>query len=176
MSPHGPIRDGNCFGCHAPHGSNNSRLLAKPYPEAFYQPFAEEKYDLCFSCHDKQLVETEKTANLTGFRNGQRNLHFVHVNRAKGRNCRSCHETHVSTNELHLRDSVPFGNWQMPIRFAKVDTGGSCSPGCHKSYTYDRNNPVNYSAPPTSPAPTPAPTGPPPPQSNVTASNAEVKR
>jgi predicted CXXCH cytochrome family protein len=157
---HGPIRDGNCSGCHDTHGSNNSRLLQKPYPEAFYQPFAEEKYGLCFSCHDKQLVETQKTANLTNFRTGDRNLHFLHVNREKGRNCRSCHETHASTNELHLRDSVPYGKWEMPIKYVKSESGGSCSPGCHKPYTYDRVNPVDYApTAPTAPAaPAPAAT------------------
>ena len=53
---HGPIRDGHCSGCHMVHGSDISRLLAKPYPETFYQPFAVDKYDLCFMCHDQQLV------------------------------------------------------------------------------------------------------------------------
>ena len=155
---HGPIRDGNCGGCHDTHGSNVSRLLAKPYPEAFYQPFAMEKYDLCFTCHDKQLVLTEKTANLTSFRNGDRNLHFVHVNKEKGRNCRSCHQTHASTNELHVRDSVPFGKWEMPIKFSKSDSGGSCSPGCHKPFAYDRTKAVDYDAtPPALPMPKPAP-------------------
>ena len=162
---HGPIRDGNCAGCHETHGSNVSRLLAKPYPEAFYQSFAQEKYDLCFTCHDKQLVLTEKTANLTAFRNGDRNLHFVHVNREKGRNCRSCHETHASTNELHVRNSVPFGKWEMPIKFARSDSGGSCSPGCHKPYAYDRNAPIDYGATPSPPAPAPGPLLPPPPPS-----------
>jgi predicted CXXCH cytochrome family protein len=144
---HGPIRDGNCSGCHNTHGSGVSRLLAKPYPEPFYQPFKLDDYGLCFSCHDQQLVLAEKAGGLTGFRNGDRNLHFVHVNKQKGRTCRACHSTHASNNELHIRDSVPFGKWQMPIAFAKVETGGSCSPGCHKPYAYDRDNPVQYEAP-----------------------------
>jgi predicted CXXCH cytochrome family protein len=136
---HGPIRDGNCGGCHNTHGSELPRLLTRTYPDAFYQSFALEKYELCFSCHDKQLVLAEKTTGLTGFRNGETNLHFVHINKTeKGRNCRACHETHASTNELHVRDSVPYGKWQMPIAFEKTDTGGSCTPGCHKRYAYDR--------------------------------------
>jgi hypothetical protein len=36
----------------------------------------------------------------------------------------------------------------MPIKFAKSDSGGSCSPGCHKPYAYDRNAPVDYQATP----------------------------
>jgi predicted CXXCH cytochrome family protein len=154
MNKHGPIRDGNCGGCHNVHGSDQAKLLAKPYPETFYQGFSVDKYELCFSCHDKQLVLLPKTTGLTGFRNGDRNLHFVHVNKAdRGRNCRACHTAHASAHELHIRDSVPYGNWQMPINFRKTEAGGSCSPGCHKPYEYDRNNPV-----PAAPAAPAAPT------------------
>ncbi|WP_428939542.1 cytochrome c3 family protein [Fontivita pretiosa] len=153
---HGPIRDGNCGGCHNVHGSEVARLLSKPYPEPFYQGFSVDKYELCFSCHDKQLVLTQRTEGLTGFRNGTQNLHFVHVNKPdRGRNCRACHSTHASSHELHVRDSVPYGNWQMPINFTRTATGGSCAPGCHKAYSYDRENPVQYT-PPTQAPPAPA--------------------
>ena len=144
---HGPARDGNCGGCHNVHGSDVTRLLSKPYPEAFYQPFSVEKYDLCFSCHDKQLVLLPKTEGLTGFRNGERNLHFVHVNKAdKGRSCRACHEPHASKLPVHLRESVPYGQWELPINFAKTTTGGSCAPGCHKPLAYDRNHAIEKPA------------------------------
>ncbi len=144
---HGPIRDGNCSGCHDTHGSANDKLLIKPYPEAFYQPFSVDKYALCFTCHDQQLVLTAEARGLTGFRNGEENLHFVHVNKPdRGRSCRACHNAHASPNELHVRDSVPYGGWQMPINFKKSETGGSCSPGCHKPYEYNRPRPVDYKA------------------------------
>lgn len=146
---HGPIRDGNCSGCHKTHGSDHSRLLVQEYPATFYQPFALEKFALCFTCHDKQLVQAPTAQGLTGFRNGELNLHYMHVNKEKGRNCRACHNAHASPNELHVRDSVPYGNWNMPINFKKTDTGGSCSPGCHKPFTYDREKPVSYEAAPT---------------------------
>jgi predicted CXXCH cytochrome family protein len=150
MSKHGPIRDGNCGGCHNPHGSDVNKLLAKPYPETFYQSFSLDKYELCFSCHDKQLVLQQKTEGLTGFRNGTENLHFLHVNKSdRGRNCRACHETHASPQDLHVRNAVPYGSWQMPINFKKTDTGGGCAPGCHKELHYDRSAPVDYAAPPT---------------------------
>jgi hypothetical protein len=38
-----------------------------------------------------------------------------------------------------VRDSVPYGNWKMPINFKRNETGGSCAPGCHKEFSYDRN-------------------------------------
>ncbi len=145
---HGPIRDGNCGGCHNTHGSEYDRLLTAPYPKTFYQPFKVEDYALCFSCHDKQLVTIQQAKGLTGFRNGDENLHYLHVNKAdRGRSCRACHNAHASPNAMHVRDTVPYGQWQMPIKFTKTDGGGSCSPGCHKPYAYDRDKAVSYAAP-----------------------------
>ena len=48
-----------------------------------------------------------------------------------------------------MRDSVPYGNWTMPINFKRTETGGSCAPGCHKAFAYDRNNPVLITPPST---------------------------
>jgi predicted CXXCH cytochrome family protein len=144
QSKHGPIRDGDCTGCHAPHGGNNNRLLAKAFPDTFYQSFDVTKYDLCFSCHDKNLVLQAKTNALTKFRNGEQNLHYLHVNKSdKGRSCRACHEVHSSKQPVHLRESVPFGKWEMPLSFNQTPTGGSCRPGCHTEMKYDRQNPVS---------------------------------
>ncbi|HUO09468.1 MAG TPA: cytochrome c3 family protein [Phycisphaerae bacterium] len=182
LSRHGPARDGTCSGCHNAHGSDTSRLLTKCYPETFYTKFEPDNFALCFSCHDQKLIETKEVEGLTGFRNGTRNLHFLHVDREKGRTCRACHETHAAKNPLLIRDSVPFGQWELPINYVKTPTGGSCSPGCHKQYAYDRNTPIdnnpaqpniantNPQSPATSAAanstptsPTPAPQPPPPP-------------
>jgi predicted CXXCH cytochrome family protein len=143
LNLHGPVRDGTCGGCHNVHGSNVQRLLAKTYPATFYETFAVEKYALCFNCHDKQLVLKPSANGLTGFRNGDDNLHFLHVNKMKrGRSCRACHSTHASSNPIHIRESVPYGNWELPVAFAPTATGGSCSPGCHQPLSYDRENPV----------------------------------
>jgi predicted CXXCH cytochrome family protein len=154
LSKHGPVRDGNCSGCHNVHGSDQTRLLAKAYPETFYAKFDPENFALCFTCHDKKLVETKDAEGLTGFRNGTRNLHFVHVDKDKGRTCRACHETHAGPNPAHIRNSVPFGQWELPLNFKKTATGGSCAPGCHKEYGYDRNTPVDNGTQTQTPAPT----------------------
>jgi len=136
---HGPIRQKDCSGCHNAHGSDNFRILRYYYPPTFYAPFDIDNYALCFSCHDKVLVLQPRTTRLTNFRNGSKNLHFVHVNKpVKGRTCRACHETHASNNPRHIRDSVPFGAWDLPINYQKTKTGGSCTPGCHKLKKYDR--------------------------------------
>jgi predicted CXXCH cytochrome family protein len=146
-SQHGPVSQDNCAACHMIHGGDNFRMLTHEYPPEFYAPFAEERYALCFNCHDADLVFDANTTSLTDFRNGDVNLHFLHVNREKkGRTCRACHETHAGNNEKHIRDSVPFGSggWELPIRFEKMADGGRCSPGCHVAYEYNRADPIVY--------------------------------
>jgi predicted CXXCH cytochrome family protein len=138
-SHHGPVRDKDCTGCHKPHSSDHFRLLIEAYPKEFYTPFRAENFGLCFQCHDAALPRDEKTATLTDFRDGDRNLHFVHVNKTpKGRTCRACHETHASNAPNHIRKSVPFGAWSLPVNFAKTENGGTCAPGCHAPFSYDR--------------------------------------
>ncbi|MBI5470907.1 MAG: cytochrome C [Ignavibacteriae bacterium] len=135
---HGPIREKDCSGCHDVHGAANFRILRFNYPREFYTSFSQDQYELCFACHQPTLVQDASTTTLTNFRDGDRNLHYLHVNkRVKGRTCRSCHETHASQKEKHIRESVPFGQWSLPIRFEKKLDGGKCSPGCHapKDYT-----------------------------------------
>jgi predicted CXXCH cytochrome family protein len=137
---HKPIVEDGCSGCHQAHGSQNARLLAEPYPARFYIEFSIEEYALCFSCHEKAMVTVQWTRTRTGFRDGDRNMHFLHVNKAKrGRTCRACHEVHASPHPLHIRERTPYGKWNMPIKHQKSETGGSCHPGCHKSKNYDRN-------------------------------------
>jgi predicted CXXCH cytochrome family protein len=153
-SLHGPIAEDNCVACHQIHGGSNFRLLVKAYPPEFYAPFQEKRYALCFVCHEGDLVRDAKTTSLTDFRNGDVNMHYLHVNKkTKGRTCRACHETHASDKAKHIRDAVPFGSggWELPINFEKTETGGRCSPGCHRPYAYDRVNPVS-NLPATQPA------------------------
>ena len=136
---HGPIKEGDCSGCHNPHGSSNMRLLKFYYPEEFYKAFKVDNYQLCFQCHEEQNV-LDPNSTHTNFRDGTRNLHYLHVNREKGRTCRACHQVHASTHSFHIRDSVPFGSsgWELPINFTATKTGGSCTPGCHKHKEYRR--------------------------------------
>ncbi len=140
---HAPIRDGQCGGCHSTHGGDRPLLLRRAFPTEFYQRFSPDKYDLCFGCHDEQLAAHEQARGLTNFRNGDRNLHFVHVNAGEqGRSCRACHSTHAGKYDQLIRDWVPFGKWHLPIAFARTPTGGTCVTGCHPAFAYDRENPV----------------------------------
>jgi predicted CXXCH cytochrome family protein len=148
-SVHGPIAVGRCSGCHDPHGSNNFRLLTGPYPETLYAPYKEGIYDLCLKCHNKNLLKFPDTTVYTGFRNGKRNLHYVHVvNSRKGRTCRICHEPHAANGpKLTNIEGARFGTWKIPFRLELTETGGRCSSGCHQSLAYDRITPVAYSSP-----------------------------
>jgi len=138
---HGPIDDGNCTACHHPHGGDRFGLLYLEYPAGFYAPYDPRRYDLCFSCHLPDLVRDASGAGLTGFRDGDLNLHWLHVNQEKGRTCRACHEVHASKRPFHIRESVPFGpgGWMLEINFEQSADGGSCLPGCHRQREYRRS-------------------------------------
>ncbi len=136
---HGPVIQGDCVACHNPHGSENPKILWKYFPSEFYTPFAVEKYELCFGCHQKTLVLDKYTSTLTDFRRGNQNLHFLHVNREKGRTCRACHQVHASNQEKHIRSEVPFSKtWMYQIRYTKKENGGRGVVGCHKPQEYSR--------------------------------------
>ncbi len=142
---HEPIEDTGCSSCHDAHGSRYKSLLTGQYPSSFYAGLKNDTYDLCFQCHDKDLL-TERNQT-TDFRNGSQNLHNVHVaNKLKGRTCKACHNLHASDGaKLINSDGIPFGNWNIPIRFEATDNGGSCMPGCHRVMKYDRKSKVDNS-------------------------------
>jgi predicted CXXCH cytochrome family protein len=144
---HGPLQKGNCRACHDPHGSDSMRLLKGAYPADLYVTYKEGIYGLCLSCHEKNLLRFPDTTQYTRFRNGNRNLHYVHVVGRKGRTCRVCHEPHASNGEKLISiDGARFGDWKIPINFRQTATGGSCAPGCHRPLNYDRTKPENYRA------------------------------
>jgi len=139
---HGPIQSGKCTPCHDPHGSQQAKLLVMEFPTDLYVPYTDQEYELCFSCHKRDLLRFPDTSFATGFRDGEKNLHYVHVNKKeKGRNCRVCHNIHGSDQPKLLAEKAAFGKWELPLKFVKTDTGGACSPGCHKTYNYDRKTP-----------------------------------
>ncbi|MCX7793167.1 MAG: cytochrome c3 family protein [Thermodesulfovibrionales bacterium] len=136
---HGPINNGDCSSCHDSHGSQYRKLLVMDFPEELYVPYNEKAYALCFSCHNRDLLRYPDTSFATGFRDGNRNLHYLHVNKKdKGRSCRFCHTIHGGTLPKLIAEKVRFGNWDLPVGFTKTETGGTCAPGCHRKYTYDR--------------------------------------
>ena len=145
---HGPVGDGECSACHDPHGSDFFRLLRGEYPADPYAPYRRGAYDFCFGCHNPDLLKSPTTTSGTVFRNGDENLHYLHVaDIRKGRTCRMCHEPHASNNpKLAREDGSKFGVWRIPVHFKATETGGSCAPGCHRPLKYDRKIPVTYEA------------------------------
>lgn len=140
---HGPVESGDCSACHNVHGSTHDRLLRQNFPTSFYAKFDLQNYALCFSCHPQDLVLSERTTSLTDFRDGDRNLHYLHVHRDdKGRTCKTCHAIHGSDLPLHVATQVPFesSKWLMPLGFERLEDGGKCAPGCHVAMTYHRGS------------------------------------
>jgi predicted CXXCH cytochrome family protein len=176
---HKPVHDGRCAECHMGHASPHSQLLSQAFPIGLYVPFAEATYALCFACHDLRLA-TEGHTVRTGFRDGDQNLHYVHImdedpaaTRAaeaaqaappapgeslkkpkprKGRSCGLCHEPHSSMQAKQIRESIQYGpeGWKLAIRFEQTATGGTCTTACHKTKSYSNQQPP---APPKEPIP-----------------------
>ena len=136
---HGPVAAKDCSACHEPHGGDHFRLLKDDYPPEFYAPYDARNYALCFSCHNEKAFSTPETTTLTSFRNGSKNMHFVHLQQpGRGRTCRACHEVHASQQSHHIRDGVPYGSggWVLKLHYKKTATGGSCEKTCHQERSY----------------------------------------
>jgi len=132
-----PALKKRCTGCHDPHASKSANFLKYAYPTSNYALPETDNYELCFNCHDSDILTQEKT-NMTEFRNGDKNLHFVHLNKEKGRTCKNCHNVHGSANDHLIPETVKFGDWDMPLKYISLENGGSCAGGCHKELKYQR--------------------------------------
>lgn len=145
---HGPIKDGKCTACHDPHGTPYDKLLTNKYSSEYYVSYSDAEFQFCFSCHNRDMLRNAKTTYATGFRDGDKNLHYLHVNRKdRGKACKLCHMVHGGENPKLIADRVLFGKWNMPLKFIKTETGGSCAPGCHQKYSYDRKTPGKEAVP-----------------------------
>jgi predicted CXXCH cytochrome family protein len=137
-SIHDPVETGECVTCHNPHFAEQRDLLVGSFPSGLYVKVNSEKFELCFMCHDSELLEALETEFGTSFRDGNKNLHFIHTNGDKGRNCTMCHDVHGATNDRLIIDKLSFGNWEMEISYETSANGGSCLTACHGEKQYDR--------------------------------------
>ena len=136
---HSPVAKNACSHCHNPHGNMENMLLEKENTRDFYINYSEQEYTLCFSCHKRDLLMYPETSFSTDFRDGIRNLHYLHITKGmRGRNCLVCHDIHGSNQPKLIANSVEFGNWTMRMGFIKTPSGGGCAPGCHRVKEYDR--------------------------------------
>jgi predicted CXXCH cytochrome family protein len=133
-----PALIGGCNACHKPHASPENFLLISAYPAGQYAAGEKDNYAVCWECHDSDLLDLEKTATSTNFRDGERNLHYLHIKGPKGRSCSVCHNMHATKNARLIVEKVPFGEWNMPMNYVAADSGGSCAPGCHGPEKYRR--------------------------------------
>ena len=145
---HDPVREGDCAACHPAHGSADPGLLARPFPIEQYVAFAPGRYALCLECHDEGALTDPARGGDTGFTDGTRNLHALHlldrVSKSElgtrvqpGVTCRNCHEPHATENPRLIRhvldcNGVPC----LQIEYKKIGAGGKCLGGCHISQSY----------------------------------------
>lgn len=121
-----------CTDCHnnddsrgprGPHGSIYKHILTKNFTEIDSRegPF---QYDLCYSCHKRSSILGDESFL----------LHSRHISSA-GTSCRTCHNSHGSTQYSHLIDfNNPFIRPSKSGRLEFIDMGyrtGMCFLNCH---------------------------------------------
>ncbi len=148
---HTALVEYSCTGCHDPHSSTEYRLLKDVYDDRLFPgAYSQDKYSLCFKCHDTFLV-TGKDASDTRFRNGEVNLHTVHVvgtvrYEGKGltlwgrsRSCANCHDPHGAVGPFDLKKYIACTETVCrTLTFFPEPQGGRCLVDCHKSASYNR--------------------------------------
>lgn len=142
---HLPVVQGGCIMCHDPHSSGNRSLLTGYYTSEQYAEATLENFELCFLCHDTDLLEARETVYATNFRNGLQNLHALHTNGKKGRSCSMCHDPHGTPEDRLMVTTIQFASWPMKMEFTLTGNGATCATGCHGIKEYDRVNPIDYS-------------------------------
>jgi predicted CXXCH cytochrome family protein len=139
---HEPLREDMCHACHTPHGALQPSLLKDNYPVGDYSKYQRENYNLCWTCHDADMVEMPETREATGFRDGSTNLHSIHVQKVgRGRACHLCHTAHASERPHLLRTTILFRNWESDFDFEMSSDGGNCTTACHRPKEYRRSKP-----------------------------------
>lgn len=141
---HGPVAASECSACHSVHGGEHDRLLRNINPRVLVGDFDVRNFALCFGCHSQDLVLLERTTLATHFRDGDRNLHALHVQgRDHARSCTNCHAIHGSEQPRLIADAVAYegSDWIMPMGFELTTDGGRCAPGCHEPLEYRRGGP-----------------------------------
>ncbi|HER09318.1 MAG TPA: hypothetical protein ENO20_10470, partial [Bacteroides sp.] len=88
---HGPIKNESCIICHTPHSGDYPFQLVADYPVRQYTEASVANFELCFNCHDSELLTEPQTMQATNFRNGDKNMHYLHIQGNRGRNCNLCH-------------------------------------------------------------------------------------
>lgn len=159
--PHKPATwDNGCIICHKPHGSRYNNLLIEPFPVKNYREYqpgdskTKNTFELCFTCHNRALLNREITADGTGFRNDtiqdgkvvRENLHWFHVVfgagsdlKARGRSCNICHNPHGADQPHAINSSWTMSkNYEPMLLYISRQDGGECMKSCHRQKIYQR--------------------------------------
>jgi predicted CXXCH cytochrome family protein len=136
---HDPYAGGDCAACHdlglvaVPHFVKGAPAGAEGAPEGA----AGWDLALCAGCHDESLLAPE--ARSSGFADGRRNLHTLHVQAGRGRRCLPCHHPHTAAQAMLLRRRIPARKGvEIPQEFRGEPRGGWCRTGCHAPKRYLR--------------------------------------
>ncbi|MCP5052403.1 MAG: hypothetical protein GY940_34870 [bacterium] len=121
-----------CTDCHnndsgpaGPHGSRWDYILERRYEISDFVNWNEAYYDLCFKCHDPNLLFSE---SISGFK-----YHKKHV-QDKDTPCSVCHDPHGSTGNiglLNFNTDVAFPNRDGLLKFEVIGNKGYCYMDCH---------------------------------------------
>jgi predicted CXXCH cytochrome family protein len=138
---HDPFSGGDCVSCHdlasAPEAHYVRGAPAAP-GEAAGSVLAWD-LALCSGCHGEGLYARDAPPRTTGFADGSRNLHALHVQAGRGRRCLTCHEPHASAQPCLLRERIPArGGARISQQFRGEPKGGWCKTGCHAPKRYTR--------------------------------------
>lgn len=140
-SVHQPAADGECVSCHDPALPSGARFVKGAPSGDAGGPEGARAWDLtlCSECHGEGLLALNAPAMSTGFADGKRNLHALHVRAGRGRRCLSCHDPHAARQEKLLRERIPSrGKARIAQEFRGEPEGGWCKTGCHAPKSYER--------------------------------------
>jgi predicted CXXCH cytochrome family protein len=142
---HLPVQEGRCGDCHDPHAGFGHRFL-KRTGWVWDGGGVRFSASLCWQCHSGERIQSEDPGGNTGFREGRRNLHRLHLisfreeGRARIATCTACHDPHASAQPMLVPESVPFGReWTLPFLYSRTPAGGTCRTGCHPTRSYRRD-------------------------------------
>ena len=140
-STHQPAVEGDCTSCHDLALTAEVRFVKGAPDGRADGPGGSRTWDLdlCLGCHGEALLAATDTAGATGFADGRRNLHALHVQAGRGRRCLTCHDPHAARQPKLLRELIPArGNARIAQEFRGDPGGGQCKTGCHAPKSYRR--------------------------------------
>jgi predicted CXXCH cytochrome family protein len=140
-SIHQPAADGECASCHDLSIATAEHFVKGAPAGVDFGAAAARAWDLalCAACHGEGLLAPDAPTSTTGFADGKRNLHALHVQAGRGRRCLPCHNPHAARQAKLLREWIPArGEVRIALEFRGVPNGGWCKTGCHAPKRYLR--------------------------------------